>query len=129
MKKIFAMILACLMLAALCACGSNGDGTTVDQTNQTTESTAAPETTVPETTVPETTENQPTEDAVTAPVDLAKSCIDKSIDELFALIGEPESSDYAPSCLMEGEDGMLFYDGFIVYTYRLDDTETVVDVE
>lgn len=124
MKKILAMILACVMLAALCACGTNGDDTTVDQTNQTTESTAAPETTVPE-----TTENQPTEDAVAAPVDLAKSCIDKGVDELFALIGEPESSDYAPSCLMEGEDGMLFYDGFIVYTYRLDGTETVVDVE
>ena len=61
--------------------------------------------------------------------ELAESCIDKSVEELYELIGKPESSDYAPSCLGDGEDGMLFYDGFIVYTYREGDTETVYDVE
>ena len=65
------------------------------------------------------------------PVELAKSCIDKPLSELIALIGEPESSDYAPSCLNpgQGEDGMLYYDGFVVYTYKEGDTETVQDVE
>ncbi len=62
--------------------------------------------------------------------ELAESCIDKPIAELYELIGEPESLDYAPSCMGEGgEDGNLYYDGFIVYTYRQGDTETVYFVE
>ena len=47
----------------------------------------------------------------------------------YAAIGEPVSSDYAPSCLGEGEDGNLYYDGFTVYTYRDDTGETVSYVE
>lgn len=62
--------------------------------------------------------------------ELAESCIDKSVEELYELIGQPESSDYAPSCLGEGgEDGNLYYDGFIVYTYREGNVETVHYVE
>ena len=59
------------------------------------------------------------------------SYIDKPVSELIAAIGEPQSSDYAPSCLNpgQGEDGMLYYDGFVVYTYKEGDTETVQDVE
>lgn len=65
-----------------------------------------------------------------SPKDLAISCIDQSVDVLIDLIGEPASSDYAPSCLGEGgEDGNLYYDGFTVYTYREGETETVRDVE
>ena len=52
------------------------------------------------------------------------------MDELIAAIGEPNSSDYAPSCLGEGEDGNLYYDGFTVYTYRdTSGAETVNYVE
>lgn len=61
--------------------------------------------------------------------ELAESCVDKSVEELYELIGEPESSDYAKSCLGPGEDGNLYYDGFIVYTYREGDVETVHYVE
>lgn len=60
--------------------------------------------------------------------ELAMTFIDKSVEELIAAIGEPTGSDYAPSCLGDGEDGELFYDGFSVYTYREGDTETVQDV-
>ena len=60
---------------------------------------------------------------------LAESCIEKDISELYALIGEPSSSEYAPSCLVEGEDGTLYYDGFVVYTTREGDVETVYYVE
>lgn len=62
----------------------------------------------------------------------AESCIDKSVEELYDLIGEPNSSDYAPSCLggeVSGEDGNLYYDGFIVYTYRDASGERVHYVE
>ena len=62
--------------------------------------------------------------------ELAQGCIDQDISVLYELIGEPESSDYAPSCLGEGgEDGNLYYDGFIVYTYREGNKETVHYVE
>ena len=55
--------------------------------------------------------------------------IGKTVEELYELVGQPESSDYAPSCLGPGEDGNLYYDGFTVYTYRENDTETVRVVE
>lgn len=58
----------------------------------------------------------------------AMSFIGKNISELYAAIGRPSGSDYASSCLGDGEDGELFYDGFTVYTYREGDTETVQDV-
>ncbi len=120
MKKFLIITLSVLLLLSLCACGSDtGEDTTPKDTTLQGEETV--ESTTPDTTaVPETTEDI---------LELVRSYIDKPIEELYAVIGEPESSDYAPSCLMEGEDGMLFYDGFIVYTYRLDDTETVIDVE
>ena len=66
----------------------------------------------------QTTEAQPEETAAADMKALAESCIDKDISELYALIGEPASSEYAPSCLVEGEDGALYYDGFVVYTTR-----------
>ena len=53
------------------------------------------------------------------------------MEELYAAIGYPETSDYGPSCLVTGgKDGMLYYDGFTVYTLvQPDGTETVYDVE
>ena len=104
MKKILALILCLVTLLSLAACGGNQE-----------ETPAGP--------VPETTEEELDDFA------LAESCIDKSVDELFALIGEPESSDYAPSCMGDGEDGNLYYEYFTVYTYREGDEETVVFVE
>ena len=125
MKKIFAMLLALLMLC-LCACGAEAPAQEDAQLNVTpkveenviTEEVKAEETTV-ETEAPALDKKA-----------LAESCIDKDVSELFALIGEPESADYAPSCLVEGgEDGMLYYDGFVVYTTRDGDVETVTYVE
>ena len=55
--------------------------------------------------------------------------IGQPVDELIAVIGEPEDRDYAPSCMGDGEDGNLYYGGFIVYTYRENGEETVQDVE
>ena len=135
MKKI-AILMLCLSVL-LCGCGSEPAETTAPkapaQTTAPEQTTAPVETTVPETAAPvETTAAETTEE--TEPVDearvLAESCIDKSVEELYKLIGEPDSADYAPSCLDEnGEDGILYYENFIVYTYREGDTETVSFVE
>ena len=55
------------------------------------------------------------------------ACGEKKND--LETIGEPNDSRYAQSCLGDGEDGELYYDGFTVYTYRAPDgTETVYDV-
>ena len=124
MKKLILIVLSVVLVLSMAACGSaqpaqtSAPGTTA--ADEITESTGAVETTA----APETT-------AAQDPAELAKGCIDKSVAELIAVIGEPQSSDYAPSCLNpgQGEDGMLYYDGFVVYTYKEGDTETVKDVE
>ena len=68
MKK-WIVLLVCIVALSLCACENNTDTNTRPSETQ-------------------------TQDAKT----LAESCIDKSVQELYALIGEPASSEYAPSC-------------------------------
>lgn len=48
---------------------------------------------------------------------------------LVAAIGKPDSKDYAPSCFGPGEDGIFYYKGFKVYTYRENGKEIVMSVE
>jgi PBP1b-binding outer membrane lipoprotein LpoB len=83
MKRIIVITL-CLLL--LCACGADPKPT---EPANTTSPLTTTEPTV--TTVPSTQEStaEPNVDAFS----LAESCIGKSVDELVALIGEPESSD------------------------------------
>ncbi len=118
MKKGIAILLCALMLM-LCACVADQpkdtkptEPSTVGTTGDTTPSTE-----------PTPAATQPSENK--EKLEKAQSCIGKSVQELYALIGEPVSSDYASSCLGEGDDGNLYYDGFVVYTYREGDTETV----
>ena len=54
--------------------------------------------------------------------------IGSSVGALYAAIGYPNGSEYAQSCIGAGEDGILYYSGFTVYTYRENGVETVVDV-
>jgi len=60
----------------------------------------------------------------------AQACVGLTVEELFDAIGEPTGeSRYAASCLEEGAgDGMLFYDGFYIWTLRTETEETVHDV-
>lgn len=58
----------------------------------------------------------------------AAAYIGSSKSALINGIGAPNSSSYAPSCIGEGEDGELRYNGFTVYTYRENGSETVTDV-
>ena len=149
-KTVFPMILLLAgLLVLLCACAKNPP-------QPTPAPTAAPATAAPATAAPAPTEApatpeptpEPTAEATPeltpeptpAPTEapamsaeekkaIAEGYIDRDVEELYAAIGEPEYSDYAPSCLGEGDDGNLYYDGFIVYTYRENGTETVTYVE
>ena len=129
MKKMIVMLLAFVLLLGLCACGKEEAAPTepVINVQPKVEATVAVEETAAPTEVPTeaATEAAPAADQKT----LAESCIEKDISELYALIGEPTSSEYAPSCLVEGEDGALYYYGFVVYTTREGDVETVYYVE
>ena len=129
MKKMIVMLLAFVLLLGLCACGKEEAAPTepVINVQPKVEATVAVEETAAPTEVP--TEAAPEAAPAADQKTLAESCIEKDISELYALIGEPTSSEYAPSCLVEGEDGALYYDGFVVYTTREGDVETVYYVE
>ena len=124
MKKLIVAMLCLTLLLAGCGADPQPTETTTQPTTQTEATTEAPT---------ETTTEAPTEETTEGPSlkAQAESCIGKTVEELIALIGEPQSSDYAPSCLNPGvgEDGNLYYEGFTVYTYKEDGVEEVVDVE
>ncbi len=120
MKKILAILLCFVVLLSFCACGGKEEPQVPADTQNGTVNSGGDIEQTESSDVPESTKNA---------ADIARSFIDKPVSELYAQIGEPETSDYAPSCMGDGEDGMLYYDGFIVYTYREGDVETVCDVE
>jgi hypothetical protein len=131
MKKFIVLMLSVLMLLSLCACG--GEETPAEEMNL----NVAPkvEATAPKAEeIPVAATEAPKEETAEKKMQemkaLAESCIDKDVNYLYELIGKPNSADYAPSCLVQGgEDGMLYYDGFVVYTTREGDVETVYYVE
>lgn len=121
MKKTMLLILCAALALSLAACGEPAAA-------ETTPTPAATE-------APATEESAATEapEASEAPeeslLDIAKQYEGRPLEELIAAVGEPESRDYAPSCLGDGEDGNLYYDGFTVYTYKDDSGELVNYVE
>ena len=136
MKKTLIAILLCAVMAlTLAACG----GSSAPAPTAAPEVTAAP-TAVP-TEAPAVTEApaaEPTEapapetDPAAEAKELVLSLKGEPVDALYAALGEPTGgSDYASSCLVQGgQDGVLYYDGFTVYTLvQPDGTETVYDVE
>ena len=129
MKKLTCLLLALTLLLGLAACG--------EEPAEVTEEPAAGSVEPVEESAPPAEESvAPAEESVApaeeepSPLEAAKEFEGAPLEDLIAAIGEPESSDYAPSCLGEGEDGNLYYDGFTVYTYRdVDGSETVNYVE
>lgn len=114
MKRLLLLILACALLAVLTACGGQETAAPAADGADTAGEPAA------EPAEPATVEEQ---------IALVQSLIDEPIDRLYEAIDYPADSAYASSCLGEGEDGELYYDGFTVYTYRdTDGSETVYDV-
>ena len=135
MKKILSLALVMILALGLAACGESGtepsaapsDPAAVDTT---TPDPAAESTEAQDPAAGSTETAEPAEETGGSLLEIAKGYEGANVDELIAAIGAPNSSDYAPSCLGEGEDGNLYYDGFTVYTYRdTSGAETVNYVE
>ena len=134
MKKVLSILLCFVLLLSLCACGGKEEPEAPAENVPAAAPTEDPAADTEEildggTDIEVESEAPVQEEPTPSPVEIARGLIDQPVSELYAQIGQPESSDYAPSCMGEGEDGMLFYDGFIVYTYREGDVETVYDAE
>ena len=122
-KNLILMLLVSAMLFSLCACGGSeekpadmesvlpGAESGVEDENEVQNSSE-------EEAAPEVNEDKA----------LAESMIGEEVSKLIEAIGEPDSADYASSCLGPGEDGELQYDGFTVYTYKEGDSEVIQNV-
>lgn len=138
MKKLY-IPAALLLICLLTACGA--EQTPVQEQPQASVQTKEAETPVRQETEQEApakeeeapAEEKPTEEAPAEEADpmflAAAALIDADVEELYDAVGYPIDVMYADSCLGEGEDGELYYDGFTVYTFRdAEDNETIYDV-
>ena len=136
MKKLTVLISALLLF--LCACSDQAGGTPSENVSQTpaasqavsdgpvldTETPSAP---VGETDAPGSSGELSSAERKAIALELSERRA--PVSELYEAIGQPISSDYVPGCLAEGEngeDGELYYDGFIVYTGRSSTQEEFV---
>lgn len=121
MKKIIPVIIALMIL--LCACGNS---------TETKEGAAASEQTsvLPDANLKKDDSQESKTDEVAEEVDpkvleKARSYVGKQLTELIAEFGQPISAEYASSCLGDGEDGLIIFNGFTVETYREGDSEEI----
>ena len=163
MKKLFAILMACLLLVTLVACGAPAEEPEAaapkapynpEAEEKAQEETPAEPEPVPEepaeqeepaepvepTEPEEPVEEEPEEPAEEPPVEEEPACptvedalafVDQPLSDLIEAIGEPLEEYYEYSCSGPGDDGLLTYDGFIVFTYREPDgsAEVVIDAE
>ena len=129
MKKLIFVLLCAVLALSLAGCG--GGKTETPAPTQAPAVTAAPTEAPVETPTPAPTEAPAANDAA-AMVEKILAMKGQPVADLYALVGQPLSSDYTSSCLgpSGSKDGQLEYDGFTVYTLLLPDgTESIYDCE
>lgn len=130
MKEKWISIVLCLLCALLLiGCGSGASpvpapsAAPAPSAEPSAAPSAAPAAVLPDETLKPDVTEAPT--AKEEALQIAKSFEGKDLSELIAVLGEPLSSEYGPSCLGDGKDGELKYDGFIVYTTQKGSAETI----
>lgn len=98
MKRIFALALAVALL--LCGCGKSDDNTDKGGNNA----------------------------AAVKLGDVTVTVGETLTDEMKTALGEPASTEEAPSCHYEGMDTVYRYDGFSIQTYRKGDADCIAVV-
>lgn len=71
----------------------------------------------------------PTEGPAAATLEDVQALVGQDVANLYAIAGQPQDSHYEYSCSGPGDDGILYYQDYIVFTYVEDGVETVVDAE
>jgi hypothetical protein len=135
-KTLFPVLITLFLLLALSACGSAAPTPSATAAPATPAPTAAPpapslSSVLPGSDLQPAAPDTPAESAPAVDEALFKAacdCIGQDVSALYAAIGEPADSSYASSCIGEGEDGELYYEGFTVATYREGSKEIVRDV-
>ena len=138
-RQIWSLAL-CLMMLALCACSTapaapaedarlaQAEARDASVTDAVEERVEIGPPTLPDAGLHEAEEKPQEDEEIAARRALAQEYLERDAEELIEALGEPLERNYAPSCLGDGEDGELVYEGFTVYTYREGDRETVTDV-
>ena len=129
-RTVIIMILCAVLALSLAGCGGTKAETTepTEAPAATAAPTEAPAATAAPTEAPAATAEPEKADSETAAlVEKILAMEGQPVEDLYALVGQPNSSDYTPSCLVTGgQDGQLEYDGFTVYTLvQPDGTETI----
>ena len=120
MKKTLSLLLLCALLAALAACGGKADepkptGTPAPQ--EALAASASDAQTAKQTHVPPASSSDAVVDDQS--YGIAQGYVGQPASALINAIGRPFDSEYSASCEQEGaEDGMLYYNGFSVWTMR-----------
>ena len=71
----------------------------------------------------------PTEGPAAATLEDVQALVGQDVANLYAIAGQPQDSHYEYSCSGPGDDGILYYQDYIVFTYVDDGVETIVDAE
>ena len=78
---------------------------------------------------PETSAGTETPAAAGATLEDVLALVGQNVESLYAIAGQPTSSRYEYSCIGPGDDGVLTYPDFLVFTYVENGVETIVDAE
>lgn len=136
MKKTMALLFALGLIMSFAACGAKTDAdlVTLEPVDATAEPTQEEILLASETNAAALAQMTPPASATDTSLDQvayekAQEMVGASVEELYEAIGEPSDSQYATSCLEENaEDGMLFYNGFYVWSLRRADEEIIHEV-